>query len=99
VRYYRDLASANGGVDETRGFSRLFLVPGMGHCGGGEATLDRFDMRSAIADWVEKDTPPARVTATGAAFPGRSRPLCPYPQHADYSGSGDSERAANFECR
>ena len=99
VRYYRELAEANGGIDATRGFSRLFLVPGMGHCRGGEATLDRFDMLSAIVEWVEKGQPPASVTATGASFPGRSRPLCPYPQHAQYSGHGDSEQAANFQCR
>jgi feruloyl esterase len=36
---------------------------------------------------------------TGAALPGRSRPLCPYPQHAHYNGSGDSEDARSFECR
>ena len=99
VRYYRELAEANGGIDATRGFSRLFLVPGMGHCRGGEATLDRFDMLSAIVEWVENGQPPASVTATGASFPGRSRPLCPYPQHAQYSGHGDSEQAANFQCR
>jgi pimeloyl-ACP methyl ester carboxylesterase len=99
VRYYRALANANGGLDETRTWSRLFLVPGMGHCAGGEATLDRFDMLSAIVDWVEKGRAPASVTATGASFPGRSRPLCPYPQHAQYSGKGDSEQAGNFACR
>ena len=71
----------------------------MGHCGGGTATLDRFDMLSAIVDWVEKTKAPDSVLATGAAFPGRSRPLCPYPQHAHYTGRGNSEDAASFECR
>ena len=63
------------------------------------AALDRFDMLSAIVDWVEKDKAPDSVVATGAAFPNRSRPLCPYPQHAHYKGSGNSEDAASFECR
>ncbi len=82
-----------------RGWSRLFLVPGMGHCAGGTATLDRFDMLSALVDWVEKAKAPDSVLATGTASPRRSRPLCAYPQHAHYTGRGDSEDAANFECR
>ena len=99
IRYYQNLGDANGGAQAVRNWSRLFLVPGMGHCGGGTATLDRFDMLSAIVDWVEKDKAPDSVVATGAAFPNRSRPLCPYPQHAHYKGSGNSEDAASFECR
>jgi len=99
IGYYQNLGEANGGADQVRGWSRLFLVPGMGHCAGGTATLDRFDMLSAIVDWVEKAKAPDSVVATGTAFPGRSRPLCPYPQHAHYKGRGNSEDAANFECR
>jgi feruloyl esterase len=98
VQYYERLAAASGGADATRGWSRLFLVPGMGHCGGG-STLDQFDLLSAIVDWVENDRAPDSVTATGMAFPGRSRPLCPHPQHAHYRGSGNPEDAAAFECR
>jgi hypothetical protein len=44
--------------------------------------LDTFDMLSAAVNWVEKNTPPDSITATGRAFPGRNRPLCPYPTHA-----------------
>jgi feruloyl esterase len=99
VGYYRALGEANGGADRVRDWSRLYLVPGMGHCGGGAATLDRFDLLSAVVDWVEGGKAPASVVATGASFPGRSRPLCAYPQHAQYKGSGNSEDAANFECR
>jgi feruloyl esterase len=73
-------------------------VPGMAHCGGGTA-LDRFDMLSTIVNWVEKGTAPDAVIATGKAFPGRSRPLCAYPKHAQYMGSGDSEDARNFHCQ
>jgi hypothetical protein len=79
--------------------SRLFLSPGMGHCGGGPATLDNFDMLTAISDWVERGVAPASVSATGRAFPGRSRPLCAYPTHAHYKGQGDPERATSYECR
>jgi hypothetical protein len=54
---------------------------------------------SAVVDWVEKGLAPDRVVATGPAFPGRSRPLCPYPQHAQYSGHGDQNDASNFVCQ
>ena len=52
-------------------------MPGMGHCGGGDATLDHFDMLSAIVAWVEQGQAPAQVIATGTAYPGRSRPFAP----------------------
>jgi hypothetical protein len=98
VDYYEKMSAANGGA-KTAEWSRLFLVPGMGHCQGGAATLDTFDLLSAIVDWVEKGRAPDAVRATGRAFPGRSRPLCPYPAHAHYKGGGDVEDAASFECR
>jgi Tannase and feruloyl esterase len=99
IQYYERLGLDNGGAAAVNKWSRLFLVPGMGHCGGGEATLDGFDMVTAIVDWVEKDVAPDAVIATGRAFPGRSRPLCPYPKHTHYLGKGDLEKAENFECR
>jgi len=99
IDYYERMTKANGGPEKVRTWSRLYLAPGMGHCGGGEAALDRFDLLTAVVDWVEKGTVPASVTATGRAFQGRSRPLCSYPQHAHYKGQGDPQIAANFECR
>jgi len=62
-------------------------------------TLDSFDMLTAIVDWVESDKAPTAVVATGASMPGVSRPLCPYPQHPHYNGSGDINAAANFSCK
>jgi len=96
--YYKSLAPTNGGADKVAEWSRLFLVPGMAHCGGGPA-LDHFDMLTAVVNWVEKGTVPDSVIATGAAFPGRSRPLCAYPKHAQYSGTGDAQNAQNFKCQ
>ena len=96
--YYKSLAAANGGAEEVAEWSRIFLVPGMAHCGGGPA-LDHFDMLSAVVDWVEKGTAPESVVATGQAFPGRSRPLCSYPKHAQYTGTGDTQDARNFSCK
>jgi feruloyl esterase len=95
--YYKSLADTNGGTEKVAEWSRIFLVPGMAHCGGGQS-LDHFDMLSAVVNWVEKGTAPDSVVATGKAFPGRSRPLCAYPKHAQYSGSGDTEDARNFKC-
>ncbi len=96
--YYKALAAMNGGAEEVAEWSRMFLVPGMGHCGGGPA-LDQFDMLSAVVNWTEKGFPPDSVIATGKAFPGRSRPLCAYPKHAQYTGQGDPNDASNFKCQ
>lgn len=96
--YYKDMAAANGGLDAVSKWSQFYFVPGMGHCGGGPG-LDEFDFLGAMVNWVEKGKAPTSVIATGKAFPGRSRPLCPYPKHAHYKGQGDTEDANNFECR
>lgn len=79
-------------------WARLYLVPGMAHCRGGEG-LDQFDMLSKLVDWVENGNAPVEVVATGQAFPNRERPLCPYPTYAHYTGEGDRQSATSFECR
>jgi pimeloyl-ACP methyl ester carboxylesterase len=97
VDYYQRLSREHG--ESTPDFSRLFLIPGMAHCQGGAAT-DSWDGLGALVDWVEKGQAPQRIVASGTTvFPGRTRPLCPYPQYAHYNGSGDPENAANFSCR
>ena len=96
--YYKDMAAANGGLDAVSKWSQFYFVPGMSHCGGGPS-LDQFDLLTALSNWVQKGIEPTSVIATGKAFPGRSRPLCPYPKHAQYKGQGDTEDAVNFECR
>jgi feruloyl esterase len=97
--YYERMTKANGGADAVMRWARLFLVPGMGHCGGGPAALDGFDMLSAMIDWVEAGRAPDGVSATGRAWPSRSRLLCPHPSHAHYKGSGDPDDSRSFECR
>jgi hypothetical protein len=99
VDYYKRLVRDNGGNENVSKWSRLFLVPGMGHCSGGEKTVDTFDILGAITDWVEKGIAPDKIIATGKAFPGLSRPLCPYPEYPYYTGKGDSKKAENYECR
>ena len=105
IRWYERLnKNAQGRAD---GFARLFTIPGGAHCGGG-VTLDKFDALTALTDWVERGKAPDRITAAidpaNKEIPAtwnanRSRPLCPYPSYAAYSGSGDIEDAANFVCK
>ncbi|MFN0185564.1 MAG: tannase/feruloyl esterase family alpha/beta hydrolase [Aquabacterium sp.] len=97
VDYQQRVTQAHGAAAASR-FVRTFLVPGMNHCAGGPAT-DRFDALSAIVAWVEQGQPPERLVAHGTSvLPGLSRPLCPYPKIARYTG-GDTSLADSFECR
>ncbi len=93
IGWYRQLLSQ---YKQPQRWARLFLIPGMNHCGGGPAT-DRFDALSAIVRWTEDNRAPARIVAHGAAFPGVTRPLCPYPKYARYEGS-DPKSARSFAC-
>jgi feruloyl esterase len=99
VDYYKRLGGANGGVEAVERWSRLFLVPGMGHCGGGSLTTDSFDLLTPLVNWVERDVPPDSVVASGRGQPPLTRPLCPYPRYARYSGRGDQNDAASFACQ
>jgi feruloyl esterase len=95
VKWYEKVLAVNG--EEVRDSVRLFLVPGMTHCRGGEAT-DSFDMLAEIQAWVEEGKAPDRIHATSRSIPDIARPLCPYPQVARYIG-GDPKNAASFACR
>lgn len=92
-----DFIKAN---DKAGDFARLFMVPGMGHCGGGPGP-NNFDGFSALATWVTQKTPPTQIVATHMTnnSPDRTRPLCPFPQTAHYSGQGSIDDAANFVCK
>jgi feruloyl esterase len=100
VGYYERVLQAMGGADRTKATARLFMVPGMNHCGGGTGTAT-FDMLAALEAWVEQgrapDSVPASRTAGGKT--DRTRPLCAYPQKATYKGSGSVDDAANFACK
>jgi Tannase and feruloyl esterase len=97
VNYYEAVLQKSG--KQTMDFARLFMVPGMSHCSGGIGT-DQFDSMTALINWVEKGKAPDSMVAS-RVFEGRvarSRPLCPYPQVARYSGKGSVDDAANFSC-
>jgi len=103
INYYNSVAGAMGGSDKVQDSIRLFMAPGMEHCGGGDGPSD-FDTISPFELWVEKGKAPDRIIAahpaagTASAKPDRTRPLCPYPQVAKYKGSGSTDDASNFVC-
>jgi feruloyl esterase len=77
---------------------RLFMVPGMGHCGGGSGPSS-VDMLGAIDQWVQTGKPPEQLVASNPpGRPARTRPLCAHPQVATYTGHGDTDQAQNFRC-
>jgi feruloyl esterase len=98
--YYRSVLKFFGDADKVRESYRLFMVPGMGHCSGGDGT-STFDMLAALEQWVEEKKPPQSIPAARVknGKTDRTRPLCPYPQTAHYKGAGSSDDAANFVCR
>jgi feruloyl esterase len=100
VTYYKSVVTAMGGASKVNDNYRLFMVPGMGHCQGGEGT-DNFDKVAALEQWVEKGKAPDQIPASHltAGKVDKTRPLCPYPQVATYKGSGDTNDAANFVCK
>ncbi len=110
INYYESVVTKQGGPDRTRTFYRLFLVPGMGHCGGAYGV----DWITPLEQWVEhgmapeqlvgKRLPPARFgpPAPGPVAPPTdlgSRPICAYPSQAAYKGAGEAGDPSAFACR
>jgi hypothetical protein len=97
INYFEQAAAKNG--PDTTNFFRLFMIPGMSHCSGGIGP-DQHDPMTAIINWVEKGKAPESMTAKRVEKNEvtRTRPLCPYPQVARYTGQGSIDDAANFRC-
>jgi len=119
VRYYEDIEATIKNPTDT---ARMFMVPGMYHCGGGPGP-HTFDPFSSLVGWVEHQHAPDRIITSNAPYnpltaiggPGggigvvnldtpstdvmRTRPLCPYPQTAQYTGQGSTDDASNFVCK
>ena len=100
IKYFEQVAERLGGPAKAADRVRLFLAPGMGHCGGGNGP-NVFDKVSALEQWVEHGTAPGQLLASKSTEGKveRTRPLCPYPQVAAYKGTGSIDEAANFVCR
>jgi hypothetical protein len=104
LHYYRQMASRYGNHDKPdferlQKFYRLFRGPGVAHCAGGVGPQPQ-NLFGALVDWVENGVAPEQILAqnTSGGVVTRTRPLCPYPQTAIYSGSGSTDDAANFHC-
>jgi feruloyl esterase len=94
--FYKELATLQGGDRHLQDSARLFMVPGMGHCGGGPGP-NAFDTLKALDNWVTNGAAPDAIAARSAAS-GRTMPLCKYPEEAEYTGSGNVNDAANWVC-
>ncbi len=99
IRYYQAVEKSMGGAEKTADFFRLFMVPGMAHCAGGQGP-NTFDALGALDQWVSQGKPPEKIIASHAVngTVDRTRPLCPYPQVARWKGTGSTDDAANFAC-
>jgi feruloyl esterase len=99
VAYYESVVKQMG--PNQGDWFRLFVVPGMDHCGGGTGP-NQFNKVAALERWREQNEPPKSITAARVNESGvidMTRPLCPYPQQAVYRGSGSINDAANFTCK
>lgn len=111
INYYEAVRQTVG-AQKTDSFFRMFMVPGMYHCSGGPGpnsfgnagdppVLDaQHDVLMALERWVERGAAPEQIVASHVkeGQVTRTRPLCPYPKRARYKGTGDTNRAENFEC-
>jgi feruloyl esterase len=99
INYFNAVSQVLG--RKTQESVRLFMAPGVVHCGGGSSDgPDHFDAVAALDEWVERHKPPEHIVAAhrSANAIDRTRPLCPYPQVASYLGSGSIDEAASFVC-
>ncbi|HEY4365404.1 MAG TPA: tannase/feruloyl esterase family alpha/beta hydrolase [Bryobacteraceae bacterium] len=96
VNYFESVQKTMG---DSKSFYRLFMVPGMYHCNGGPGP-NTFDTVAALEQWAEQGKAPEQFVASHSTNNAvdRTRPLCPYPQEAQYKGSGSTDKAENFSC-
>lgn len=112
VNYYNGVV-AKLGRPATSQFVRLYMLPGVQHCGGGPGPdmigqqwtdpdeTPQHNARVALVEWVEKGTAPREIVASkiGGGAATMTRLICPYPQTAVYKGSGDTNSAESFACK
>ena len=97
IRYFEAVRAAVGGAAENA--HRLYLVPGMNHCGGGDGP-SHFDMLTTLETWREQGKPPGTIPAAHVTDGkvDRTRNLCPYPEVSRYAGKGSESDAASYTC-
>jgi pimeloyl-ACP methyl ester carboxylesterase len=102
--YYAAAKKAEGG--SVADFFRLFMIPGMDHCGlptqqGPGITEAGFDPLTALEKWVEDGVAPDSLIATKIDKDGKTlwtRPLCPHPKETRFKGAGDPKDAGSYAC-
>ena len=98
INYYNSVLTAMGPKQDD--WLRLFMAPGVLHCAGGPGP-DQFNALAVLERWVERGEAPSHITAFHVTNNrvDVSRPLCPYPQVAQYKGTGSTNDAANYTCK
>ena len=99
INYYMSVLKATGATAIADSI-RLFMFPGMGHCGGGDGP-NTFDAMGSLAQWFEEGQVPNQIVASHSTngVVDRTRPICAYPKVAAYTGAGSIDDAANFVCK
>jgi feruloyl esterase len=99
INYYMSVLDKMGGISKVHESYRLFMVPGMAHCRGGDGP-NQFDKLGVIERWVENGKAPEQIIVSRIrdGKTERTRPLCAYPEVATYKGTGSTDDAANFTC-
>ena len=104
VDYYEQVAATMGGIDAVDDFNRLFMIPGVDHCGilsGPGINQGGIDLLTALERWLDTGDAPDSLLTTHRDADGAvnwTRPVCAYPAEATYTGDGDWTDAANFTC-
>ncbi|MCB9960376.1 MAG: tannase/feruloyl esterase family alpha/beta hydrolase [Rhodospirillaceae bacterium] len=104
VDYYEQVIATMGGLDQVQTFNRLFLIPGVDHCGilqGPGIDQNGIDLLTAMENWLDSGTPPDDLMTTRYGADGAAewtRPVCAYPAEARWIGQGDWHDGGNFTC-
>lgn len=104
VDYYEQVAASAGSMDAARNFNRLFMIPGVDHCGilsGPGINQNGLDLITVMEAWLD-GTAPEQITTIKADGDGNTiwtRPVCAWPQKAVYDGSGDPNTPESFTCQ
>lgn len=99
LNYRERVENMMGGPGEVNEFYRLFLAPGVAHCGGGMGPVPQ-DPLAVLVDWVEHGIPPETLPAVTTNGEGDlvTRDLCAWPARSKYIGVGDPKRASRWTC-
>lgn len=98
---YNSVVQRLGGVNKVDDSYRLFMVPGMSHCGNGVQGPNLFSPLGPLERWRESNIVPSQLTSMHVTngLVDSTHLVCPYPQVAVYSGTGSTKDADNFSCK